>query len=221
MHREIGAALAHRALELFHEQAFAAGLVEPPVDQLVAARAEGKQVDLQPAVQLLQPLLDVLGLPQRKTAAARGDHQLLHVTMSRSSGHCRRLTGSRSSRPSSTTSQCASSSALGARSKLRIAARATRQLRWIRTKRSANSRSSAISGSSTRYSRSRVRTVTYFCSARRNRTSRTGTSTMRLRSATERYSRGASAALASCSCAGTAALRNAAARRSARTGLSR
>ena len=52
--------------------------------------------------------------------------------------------------------------------------------------------------------------------------SRTGTSMMWLRSATERYSRGASsAALASCSEAGTAALRSASARRSARTGLRR
>src|SRR3989304_5518349 len=73
----------------------------------------------------------------------------------------------------------------------------------MRTKRSASSRSSATSDSSSRCSRSRVRTVTYFCSALRNTMSRTGTSAMRLRSATDRYSRGALAALASLAFSGT------------------
>src|SRR5207248_3383704 len=204
----VGAALSHRGLQLLHEESLAACLVEPAVDELVAARRHRQELSAHAGVQRLQALLDVPGLPQREPASAGRDHQALNAhlrylsaTSSRTAGHWRRLTGRRSGTPSSTTCQCASSSPPPVRSKPRIAARATRQLRWMRTNgkgRSApvNSRSSAISDSSTRCSRDLVRTVTYFCSARRNTMSRTGTSTMRLRSATDRYSRGPAAARA-------------------------
>src|SRR5436190_9734362 len=192
MHREMGAPVSEGRLQLLDEEALAASVVETGFEQLVAARRHRKQLDLQSSVLLLQPLPDVLGLPERQPAAARRDDELhagLSATSSRKSGHCLRLTGRRSARPSSTTSQCGSSSpSAAARSKPRIAPRATSELRWMRTKVSANSRSSATRGSSMRCSRSRVLSVTYFCSARRNTISRTGTSTIRFRSTTEMYS---------------------------------
>ena len=81
-----------------------------------------------------------------------------------------------------------------------IASRATSALRCTRMKLAASSFSSDTSDASIRYSRSRVRKVTYFSSAFRYSTSATGTSRMRPRSCTEKCWRagsGASAANAS------------------------
>src|SRR6185437_9869221 len=113
-----------------------ADFVEAAVEDLVAFRAHRQELDRKAVMQPRELLLDVLGLPQREPAAARRNDQLLHgrsAISSRTVGHWRRLTGSRSVRPSSTTCQCASSSPPPVRSKPRIAARATRQLRWMRT----------------------------------------------------------------------------------------
>src|SRR5213075_1854514 len=232
VHGEVGAPVRHRVLELLHEESLAADFVEAAVEDLIAFRAHRQELDRKAGMEPLQLFSDVLGLPQRESAAARRNDELLHgrsATSSRTVGHWRRLTGSRSVKPSSTTCQCASSSPPPVRSKPRIAARATRQLRWILTNgkgRSVpvNSRSSVISDSSIRCSRTFVRTVTYFCSARRNTMSRTGTSTMRLRSATDRYSRGPPAArarLSRCGAPTLIAFFSAAARRTARKGFNR
>ena len=133
VHRDVGAAIGQGTLQLLHEQALAAGLIEPLVDQLVAASGHGKQPQLEARMLRLEALLHVLSLPPGEAAAASGDRKALHglsATSSRSTGHWRRLTGRRSTMPSSTTSQWGSSGGpSAARSKPRIAARATRQLR--------------------------------------------------------------------------------------------
>src|SRR5205085_10439354 len=138
---------------LLDEQSLATRLVQPRVEQLIAPGTERKEPHFEPRVPHFQPLLYVLGLPQREPAAPRSDGQRLHFSTvtSFSTGHCRRLTGRRSATPSRMTSQ-PDSSPSPARSKPRIAARATRQLRWMRTKRSANSFSSATRASSSRCS---------------------------------------------------------------------
>ncbi len=79
---------------------------------------------------------------------------------------CRRLIASSSTSPFSFTIHPLSPSS-PPRSKHSTASFAIRQLRWMRTKRAANSFSNAVRDSSIRYSRSAVRTVMYFSSARR------------------------------------------------------
>ena len=60
MHGEVGAPLGERVLELLHEQALAPGLIEAPVEDLVAARGQRQQLDREPGVQRFEALLDVL-----------------------------------------------------------------------------------------------------------------------------------------------------------------
>src|SRR5262245_51783550 len=154
-------------------------------------------------------------------------HQVLASAFT--AGHCRRLTGSRSTTPSSTTDQPAPSPSPSAeRSKPRTRERATRHERCTRTKTPRNSSSRLASDSSSRNSRSSVRTVTYFSSAFRNTISMTGTRWIRPRSLTDRKRRGpwpAAAAARSSGSRRTApparALASAADRREARTGFSR
>ncbi len=73
MHRDVGAAVGQRVLQLLHEQALAARLVQALVEQLVAARGHGQQAHGKPRMQGLQAQLDVLRLPEGEPAAARGD----------------------------------------------------------------------------------------------------------------------------------------------------
>ena len=90
---------------------------------------------------------DVFGLPQRERALAGGDAQGLRhrfLINLRSAGRLRRLTSSVAPTPS----RFANRRPSGVRERPVSFARATRQLRWMRTKRFSNSSSSAFSGSS-------------------------------------------------------------------------
>jgi len=104
---------------------------------------------------------------QEKPPVAAPGGRVQPVASSLTTGHWRRLTGSFSAHPSSSTAQPCSPSCTSAFSKPRMRDFATRQLRWMRTKASANSCSRWASDSSSRYSRSAVRMVTYFNSALR------------------------------------------------------
>ena len=102
MHGEIGAAVGQRVLELLDEQALAAGLVERAGraarrrawSSAAARRAARVQRSAAAAATCSR-------LPQREPAAARGDDRAFFMRLpgpsSRTAGHCRRLTGSRSS----------------------------------------------------------------------------------------------------------------------------
>src|SRR5690606_14358321 len=152
-------------LEFLQEQALAADLGERAVEDLVAARGHRHEVDRETRMQGAQSGSDVLGLPQRERTLARGDPQRLHSarTSLRSAGRLRRLTSSEPASPST----LASTRPSGARTRPASFERATRQLRWIRTKSSPNSSSSAFNDSSTSTSPRAWCTTTYLSSASR------------------------------------------------------
>ena len=76
MHREVGSALFERSLELLDEQAFATDFRQRAIEDLVAARGHAEQPRIECAM-LAHQRAHMLGLPQRETAFARGDHGLL------------------------------------------------------------------------------------------------------------------------------------------------
>ena len=74
VHRDIGATVFERGLELFHEQALATHLAERAIEDLVAARGHAEQRDRM--APFLQQGLHVFRLPEGQTAFARGDHDV-------------------------------------------------------------------------------------------------------------------------------------------------
>jgi len=110
MDRDISAAFRHCRFQLFHEQALAARLGQRHVEQFVATRGQGQQFDAQRGLQRFKPRFHVLRLPEGEPAAARRNRQFAFHSLPSGStpftaGHMRRLTGRRSSMPSSTTLQ--------------------------------------------------------------------------------------------------------------------
>jgi hypothetical protein len=73
VHGKIGAAIEQRDLQLLHEQALAADLGQRRVEDLVALRGEGDELDLEAGMQALQFGADMLGLPQGQGGFAGGD----------------------------------------------------------------------------------------------------------------------------------------------------
>ena len=73
MHRDVGALLRQRVLQLLHEQALAADLGQRDAQHLVALGRHPQDLDLQTRIQLEQPVTDVVSLPQRQGALARGN----------------------------------------------------------------------------------------------------------------------------------------------------
>ena len=238
VHRDVGAALGQRRLQLLDEQALAALLGERHVEQFVAARRQRHQRRRAgPGCSASRRALTCSAChsaSRLRRVAMRSSRSRHHGFASGSTlftaGHWRRLTGRRSAIPSSTTFQCGSSSpppatALEAADRARAppgscGARA-RNARRIRAR-------CRTSGSSIRCSPARVRSVTYFSSALRiQHLARPAPATMRLplghreelaraRFAAWRVSRRSrGAGPAAC------AFFSAAARRSARTGFIR
>ena len=75
-----------RGFQLLDEQPFATDLGQRPIEDLVTLGGHAQQTHLQPEL-LFEPCLDMLGLPQRQTAFARGDDHgwldfgLIHAPM--------------------------------------------------------------------------------------------------------------------------------------------
>lgn len=119
-----GRATTHRAFALAQKVRFV------PVVKFLAARACADRAHRARLLSELSrsPHRAGAGAPRRARAIAAAAQ--VGATSARTALHWRRLTGSRSDTPSSTTSQCASSSSVApARSKPRTASRATMQLR--------------------------------------------------------------------------------------------
>ena len=161
-----------------------------------------------------------------RRVAMRRPHHGLSFTSARTAVHCRRLTGRRSAMPSSTTFQCGSSSPAGGT--LEAAHRGARH------QAVAVHAHEVLGELALERPPAAPRSGARRCACAASRTSappsgktisRTGTSTMRLRSTTERYSRGCLRRLREAAARGggpaAAALRSAAARRAARTGFIR
>ena len=143
MHREVGAAVGHRVLQLLDEQALAADLVEAAVD---AARRRACDIGSSSTASPGMQRCAAAGLMCSACHSARRLRRVAMISAECSLllvrdqlAHRRPLPPAHrqalGDSPSSTTCQCASSSPPPVRSKPRIAARATRQLRWMRTKR--------------------------------------------------------------------------------------
>ncbi len=71
MHRDVGAPLFQRHLQLFDEQALAAHLGQASVQDLITFGGHAQQVHAVP--QAFEQGFHVLGLPQGKAAFAGGD----------------------------------------------------------------------------------------------------------------------------------------------------
>src|SRR5690606_23208719 len=169
VHGAVGFAALHRHFQLLEEQTLAADGGQRAVQDLVAAGAHRHQLDLEPGMRCPQPGGDVFGLPEGERAFAGGDAEYWHPPIIpytrrscvRSWGRQRRLTSSGCSPWRSTAWTWPSPSR---RSSIN-SWRATRQLRWMRTKRSPNSSSSDFSDSSIRSRPRAWYTTTYFSSA--------------------------------------------------------
>jgi membrane protein YqaA with SNARE-associated domain len=73
MHRDVGAVLGERALELLHEQALPAHLRERPVEDAIAARGDADDFDGEAGRALGKRGGNHVRLPHRELALARGD----------------------------------------------------------------------------------------------------------------------------------------------------
>ena len=182
MHRAIGFAAQHRHFEFLEEQALAADRRERAVEHFVAARAHRHQHDVEAGMRGAQPRrrrvrsatgragscgwrcgawcmrpLSRLAIDSSRHAASAS--QVLH-----------RLAQARHAAPADfqrllAVAQHGLHVAVGGALSSTISWRATRQLRWMRTKRSPNSSSSDFSDSSIRSSPRAWCTTTYFSSA--------------------------------------------------------
>ena len=77
MHSQIGAAVFQRNFKLFHKQALATDLAQSAVQNLVTQSGHAQQADLM--AMLPQARLNVLGLPQGKTAFSCCYSQIAHT----------------------------------------------------------------------------------------------------------------------------------------------
>ena len=77
MHGQVGPPLEQRQLELLDEQPLAADLGERAIEDPVALGRHPEDLDAAVRVQRAQAVAHVLGLPHRKPAFARCDHQAL------------------------------------------------------------------------------------------------------------------------------------------------
>src|SRR5581483_5059403 len=177
MHCDVGAPLGHRLLQLLHEQALAAGLLQRRVEEAIAARGHRHELDDEPGVRALEQPFDVARLPERERAFARRDAQRLRsrarhpstglsTSARRTSARRRRLTAI-SVLTWRNRSQCTSSSSCLPRSRPMMKRVATRALRCTRRNHAAKSSSSLLSDSSISTSPCRWWTVVYFWSARK------------------------------------------------------
>src|SRR5256714_2242322 len=73
VHCNIGPPVLERGLKLLDEKALAADLGERPIDDLVASRGDSEDAHLAMRIQTLELTCDVLGLPHREPAPARGN----------------------------------------------------------------------------------------------------------------------------------------------------
>src|SRR5258706_2106028 len=81
VHGEIGAPVLERGLELLDEKALAPDLGERPIDDLVPSRRDAEDAHLALRIPALELARDVLGLPHREPASARGnDDSFGHLT---------------------------------------------------------------------------------------------------------------------------------------------
>ena len=80
VHRVVALARAQCCVELLHEQAFAADLIETPIENLVARRLERGKVDLASRMRFTQKVDDHLRLHYGKLAVAAADDDL-HPTL--------------------------------------------------------------------------------------------------------------------------------------------
>ncbi len=76
MHGQVGAAVFQRNFKLFHKQALAADLAQRAIQNLVTQGGHAQQADLMAV--LPQARLNVLGLPQGKTAFSCCYSQIAH-----------------------------------------------------------------------------------------------------------------------------------------------